>query len=329
MNDPLRAIWGALIGDACGATLEGLGTEISADQAKEAMSMKGGGRLRVGPGQITDDGELTLALWSVLKNHDIGEPFPMMDTAKAYVAWYDSMPFDIGGTCSLAFEQLQESLETDDTINGLYSAVSQIHDMNFHSEANGAMMRATPIATVYASRPSRWAVSWVAHHAAMAALQEGRLSHSGTVARESNAMYVYALTLLLKGCTPAETILHVESYVQTQCHTVRQWLYDSKGEWMSWGSARNSIGHVKHAFTMAFWFLRRPDLSYEHAIWRVLKEGGDTDTNAAIVGGMVACYQPIPLEMKRIVHSFDSTTVTGRIGHQRPATYCPKYHLPM
>ena len=57
-----RAIWGALVGDACGATLEFYDDEITEEIARRAMTMPGGGSLRVGCGQITDDGELTLAL---------------------------------------------------------------------------------------------------------------------------------------------------------------------------------------------------------------------------------------------------------------------------
>ena len=37
----------------------------------------------------------------------------------------------------------------------------------------------------------------------------------------------------------------------------------------------------------------------------VLQRGGDTDTNAAIVGGLVACYQPVPEAMKEAVARFD------------------------
>ena len=145
MNDPLRAIWGALVGDACGATLEFYDDTITEEIARNAMTMSGGGSLRVGPGQITDDGELTLALWSVLRERDPVHGFPIQDVAKAYVAWYESFPFDIGRTCSLAFDALSES-ELDD-------AIGIIDDMSRRSEANGALMRVTPIAVWWASHP--------------------------------------------------------------------------------------------------------------------------------------------------------------------------------
>lgn len=53
---------GALIGDATGATLEFLGRKPTEDDLDRALAMTGGGVFRLAPGQITDDGELTLAL---------------------------------------------------------------------------------------------------------------------------------------------------------------------------------------------------------------------------------------------------------------------------
>ena len=53
---------GALIGDATGATLEFLGRKPTEDDLDQALTMTGGGVFRLAPGQITDDGELTLAL---------------------------------------------------------------------------------------------------------------------------------------------------------------------------------------------------------------------------------------------------------------------------
>ena len=55
----------------------------------------------------------------------------------------------------------------------------------------------------------------------------------------------------------------------------------------------------------------------------VLQRGGDTDTNAAIVGGLVACYQPIPEAMKSAVMGFDCC-VSGR---PRPKDYGVKYQM--
>jgi hypothetical protein len=104
------------------------------------------------------------------------------------------------------------------------------------------------------------------------------------------------------------------------------------------------IGHVRHAFVAALWFLRRPEIVYEEAIHRTLMRGGDTDTNAAIVGGLVACYQDVPEAMKGMVMEFDClveaqptpsheeahsgiASLVFPMGRPRPKEYSVKYQM--
>jgi len=65
-NAAKGCLLGALVGDAAGATLEFLQHDPTPKEVDWAMSMPGGGNLQVAPGQITDDGELTLCLASAL-----------------------------------------------------------------------------------------------------------------------------------------------------------------------------------------------------------------------------------------------------------------------
>ena len=51
---------GALVGDAAGAVLEFV--RFKDDDVHTALTFPGGGAMKVGKGQITDDGELTLCL---------------------------------------------------------------------------------------------------------------------------------------------------------------------------------------------------------------------------------------------------------------------------
>jgi ADP-ribosylglycohydrolase len=72
---------------------------------------------------------------------------------------------------------------------------------------------------------------------------------------------------------------------------------------------------------MAMYFLRHSEIGYEEALVTVLTFGGDVDTNACIVGGLVACYQPIPERLSAPVLAFDST-LELRDRRWRPAEYC-------
>lgn len=57
--------------------------------------------------------------------------------------------------------------------------------------------------------------------------------------------------------------------------------------------AKKSVGWIKIAFAYSFFYLREAcqkgisEILYRETIKRMLMEGGDTDTNAAIVGGMI------------------------------------------
>ena len=47
-----------------------------------------------------------------------------------------------------------------------------------------------------------------------------------------------------------------------------------------------SIGHLKIAFVWGFYYLKN-GWTYKDALRDILLQGGDTDTNAAIVGGLL------------------------------------------
>lgn len=84
---------------------------------------------------------------------------------------------------------------------------------------------------------------------------------------------------------------------------------------------------------LAFAALRRR-LPFAEAIQWTLERGGDTDTNAAIVGAMIGALwgaSGIPASMCCPVLAFDPTTGTSfagkgghaQVGRRRPAVYAP------
>ncbi len=58
------------------------------------MKMPGGGMLRVGPGQVTDDSEMALSLANALIGHEASQL--QGAAAEMYVKWFNSKPFDVG-----------------------------------------------------------------------------------------------------------------------------------------------------------------------------------------------------------------------------------------
>ena len=85
----------------------------------------------------------------------------------------------------------------------------------------------------------------------------------------------------------------------------------------------DNAGHVKHAFIFVIYFLNKIyDYTYERAIMETLMCGGDTDTNAKIVGSLFGAYYGdcIPQYVMEPVLKFDCTQSVVPL-FKRPACY--------
>jgi ADP-ribosylglycohydrolase len=316
-----RAILGALVGDAAGAVLELSRDQLTTEDVERALTFPGGGPHRIGPGQITDDGELTLTLWRSLMKGRTGESL-LEDIRTGYVDWLYSVPFDVGATCRKAFDVWSDVLDGQMTAEEGERMVRQV---NGRSEANGAMMRATAIASyVVAEHPRD-------HRLGLRlAKADALLSHPSRVCVEANQVYVLALMLLLEGCSRSEVVVALEDWIVRHVHSeeIHTWFFRESVELAVEGvgavDVTESAGHVRWAFVLAMYCLRR-SIGFEEALRLVLRLGGDTDTNACIVGGLVACDREVPAEWARCVVECDPTSVKGRWeGRWRPAVYSVK-----
>jgi ADP-ribosyl-[dinitrogen reductase] hydrolase len=306
---------GACVGDAAGAVLEFIGRAPTAQEVEHALTMPGGGRTHVGPGQITDDGELTLALWSALYKHKPKDGPPVDKMLEAYSRWYKSEPHDMGVTCSMAFEMAEAVLDGQRTIE---SYLSQVEMASRHSQANGALMRATALAH-WASRDDEVPPSMVA----LMGRVDSQLSHPNMVCQECNSLYLYAATLLLRGVAPLEAYKKTGEFAiaTVSSQEVLKWFFNDSQD-ITRLDCRTNIGHVRWGFCLAFYFLQNPHIDFEEALRLTLLKGGDTDTNAAIVGGLVGCYREIPEKLKKPVLLYRADG-GGQKGHVRPAWLWP------
>lgn len=125
----LGAFLGLAVGDALGAPVEFLtAREIAAQGGHTEMT--GGGWLKLKPGQITDDTEMSLCLgraWIEAGTWD------KKTAAEHFVKWLKSHPIDIGNTCRRG---IQRYILDGSTQGNLSEA----------DGGNGATMRIAPIA---------------------------------------------------------------------------------------------------------------------------------------------------------------------------------------
>jgi len=309
----LGAVLGALTGDAAGAVLEFVADPITEGDVARALEMPGGGTWSVAPGQITDDGELTMSLLHALTD----EPEkPLEAAALSYASWVASEPFDIGATTarSLGCLRRPELAQLADE-KGAHVAMTLAAKMKtMESKANGALMRATPLAV--------WGVSRELVTTARAAADDCSLSHPNPACVDAGVAYVLALRHLITNAGDAEgaVALAFDVVAARGNEEVLGWLHDARDNVAVPYSPLD--GFVRIAFTHAFRHLAL-GTSYVAALRETLFGGGDTDTNACIVGGLLGARfgaSAIPRAMQDAVLGCDTT----KGSHPRPERLHPR-----
>lgn len=298
------AVLGALTGDAAGGVLEFLGHQPTPKECEQAFDMPGGGVFDLAPGQFTDDGEMTVSLLRALVLGQ-GQYDPLM-VAKAYSDWEASHPFDIGNATSSAL-RIPKSERYG--VRAAELIAEQALDYNSESKANGSLMRATPLGIAAANMTVEQTVAM--------ACADARLTHPNPSCQVSTAAYVLAIRHLIqkpgdhKGAFAAAL-----SHAQSTSEEVSQWLQDAQEGNLP--PAHPMAGFVRYGFTYAFYYLYRAT-HFQKAILETLVRGGDTDTNACIVGGLLGALHgmdKIPKSALDKVLACDT-----RHGQQRPSIY--------
>lgn len=293
---------GAFIGDAAGARLEFLGRKPSGFELDDALAMKGGGVFGVAPGQVTDDGELTIALSRAL----VGErAYPREKVAVNYRAWITSRPFDVGNATSSA---LAGDVSEQETVADGVAANAALH--NAASKANGALMRASALGIWSSQRTQQEAIA--------AARADAALTHPNLTCQWANAAYVCAIRHLLLNYGDAAGAFNqaqhaLEEASDEGADEVRSWLDDALHGRLP--AFHPMAGFVRIGFTHAFHHLLNAT-PFESAVRQVLAGGGDTDTNACIAGALVGArvgLSGIPEQMSRAVLTCDTS-----LGRKRP-----------
>jgi ADP-ribosyl-[dinitrogen reductase] hydrolase len=298
---------------AAGAVLEFFGRPIEAADVTAALAMPGGGTWGVAPGQITDDGELTMSLLQALAE---APGAPRAAAAARYAAWVASGPFDIGATtaCSLGCLRDPASAARAVAAGADVAMTEAARARCMASKANGSLMRASPLGVWGAGRDD--------HALIAAARDDARLSHPNPACVDACVAYVLAVASLVRAPGDASHALDVAtSWAASNADAeVRGWLADAAAGTEVPYTPQD--GFVRIAFTHAFRHLRL-GTSYIDALRETLAGGGDTDTNACIVGGLLGARwgaRAIPPEMRAAVLGCD----TGIGRHPRPADLHPR-----
>jgi len=246
---------GQLAGDALGSLVEFQTThDIRREHPNGIRELADGGTWHTIAGQPTEDSEMALLLALMLVDQGRYDP---KQARLAYIFWFDSGPFDCGMTVS----------------SGLRGRP------NPDSQANGAVMRISPLGIFGANHDPELVAEW--------ARQDAAITHPHPVCQQANALFTMAIEhAVSQGCDARQLDLQIVTWAEGR--KVDGSLLDAVRRAAEAPPADDAHqqGWVLTAFRNALWqLLHAPNL--EEAVGDTVMRGGDTDTNAAICGALL------------------------------------------
>ena len=143
-----------------GSYLEFSNYKIDASHVQFALTMSGGGIFKLLPGQLTDDGELTImqanGITSCSSNSDI-DAF-IISIMFQYVEWMNSSPFDFGGTMQKSwnpflFKDLG-GVPPQDYPKLVETLKNNVKKVSADSQSNGFLMKQAPLGIFLFNQPT-------------------------------------------------------------------------------------------------------------------------------------------------------------------------------
>ncbi len=219
-----------------------------------------GGTWNLSAGQPTDDSEMALLLARSLVENQI---YDQVDVLKQYQYWLSTDLFDCGTTI----------------------AGSLRGNINFASQANGALMRISPLGIFGVNYSNEQIYQW--------AVNDADLTHFHIICKEINALYAIGISLVIK-----ENLTPLELYQEIKNLAIKFKVKDEIKEIINkakYTNAKDFItkqGWVLIAFQNALYQLLHSK-NFEEGVVSTVMQGGDTDTNAAICGALLGAVYGI------------------------------------
>jgi len=248
-----RALFlGVAVGDALGAPVEFMTSGEIAAKYGRLTEMVGGGWLRLKPGQVTDDTEMTLCL---ARGIAAAGGWDLRTIAGEFAGWLKSRPVDVGDTCRRGIRNfmLKGDLETPP---------------NQWDAGNGALMRMTPLA-LYTLGNSELLQK--------CSIEHGHLTHNHPLSDAACITYGRMIHLALLGTEKSRLRREADKLVE-EYPTFRFDPYPGLAS-----------GYVVDTLQTVFHFFFR-SRSFEECLTFIVNQGGDADTTGAIAGGLAGAY---------------------------------------
>jgi ADP-ribosyl-[dinitrogen reductase] hydrolase len=261
---------GQVAGDALGGLVEFEEPDVIRKNHPHGRDLLDGGTWYNLAGQPTDDSELVLLLARTLVREGRYDSRAVLE---AYLDWWnDPRTCDRATTIGRALRAAAQGTTHDGQL-----MLIRMHG-NRDSEANGSLMRISPIGVFAQGRPEE---------AARLAREDSPLTHPNPVCGDSCAVFVAAIaTAVATGCGPEgayEAALKSAEALPMQSK-VRETLLAARDKPPA--DYLTHQGWVLLALHNAFYRLLHAK-SLEDGVVATVMSGGDTDTTAAIAGALL------------------------------------------
>lgn len=305
-NKWLDGIIGVVVGDALGLPVQ---FKSRGELAEEPLTdMIGYGTFNMPPGTWSDDSSLTLATLASIK--ECGE-VNCEDIMDRFVDWLENgnytpfgFPFDQGLTCIRAIHNFENDRNVNTCgITGEYA------------NGNGALMRIMPVCL--------WAYKkemegeWSVEEAIESVHKVSALTHNHLRSQMACGIYYFLIKRILnneeilidslqKGIDEAVTFYGRSIENLAQLSFYHRLLYLNEFKNVSVQEIQSS-GYVVDSIEAAVWCLINTK-SIEECLLKAVNLGEDTDTVAAIAGGIAGLYygcQCIPMKWRKMIANFD------------------------
>ena len=287
---------GALLGSAAGDAL-GAGYEFTYPADDVVIDMIGGGPFDWAPGEWTDDTSMAMGVADGLSPGRVD----LDAVAGAFAEWYDTRPPDIGNQTRTVLSG------RDRTAAPMAARAASIAG---RTGGNGSLMRTAPVALAFLDDDAACA-------AAAAAVSD--LTHADDRAREACQMWSVAIAHAVR--TGSREGLR--RWVTDATDDVRAY-WEPLLDMAQYGSPADfpNNGWVVHALQTAWWAICAADGDLPTGLELCVRAGNDTDTTAAIAGGLLgACAgaSAVPDRWRGLLHGYpgrtapDLAAIAGRI----------------
>ncbi|MBI5069345.1 MAG: ADP-ribosyl-[dinitrogen reductase] hydrolase [Deltaproteobacteria bacterium] len=246
------AFLGLALGDALGAPVEFMTADEIRAQHGLLREMVGGGWLRLRPGQVTDDTEMSLCLARAI---DAASGFDLRTVADRFAEWLRGGPVDVGNTVRRGIRRyLHEGTLAGPPADG--------------DAGNGAAMRMVPVALATLGNGPLLA---------QLAVQQARVTHHHLLSDTASVHVGLLLHLAVTGHSLSR--LRAASDALAAVHPGFR-IEGYRG--LATGYVVDTLRTVLHHFHRT--------RGFEECLVAVVNQGGDADTTGAIAGALAGAY---------------------------------------